>query len=160
MTRRNRKGGKVIQRFRRIVPKASRTVLVEPRQRCPKARRGSRAEADEAGREDGHRPRLHEERLQEDGHEVRRDQEPLSEVRRALQPAARFRIGIRTPSDTGFQAWTIYQRVVLRLPYDIIAQVMDHLFGIGLSTSTLVNFRGIPRRTTTPRPRRPSSRRS
>ena len=51
-----------------------------------KARRGSRAEAEQTGREDGHRPRLHEERLQEDGHEVCRDQEPLSEVRGALQP--------------------------------------------------------------------------
>ena len=42
----------------------------------------------------------------------------------------------------GLQAWTIYQRVVLRLPYEIISQVMDHLFGIGLGTSTLVYFVG------------------
>ena len=42
----------------------------------------------------------------------------------------------------GLQAWTIYQRVVLRLPYEIIAQVMDHLFGIGISIATLVEFVG------------------
>ena len=42
----------------------------------------------------------------------------------------------------GLQAWAIYQRIVLRLPYEIIVQVMDHLFGIGLGTSTLVYFVG------------------
>ena len=31
-----------------------------------------------------------------------------------------------------FQAWTVYQRIVLRLPYRIIAQVTEHLFGVGL----------------------------
>ena len=41
-----------------------------------------------------------------------------------------------------FQAWTVYQRIVLRLPYRIIVQVTEHLFGIGLSTSTVVNFLG------------------
>ena len=85
--------------FRRIVPKASRTVLVEPRQRCPKHDVRSRAEAEETGREDGHRPRLHRERVQEDGHEVRRDQEPLPEVRGALQPGL-VSDGIRMPSGT------------------------------------------------------------
>ncbi|HUG70307.1 MAG TPA: IS66 family transposase [Pirellulaceae bacterium] len=40
----------------------------------------------------------------------------------------------------GFQAWTIYQRVVLRLPYRIITQVMEHLFGVGLSASTVIRF--------------------
>jgi transposase len=40
----------------------------------------------------------------------------------------------------GFQAWTIYQRTVLRLPYRIITQVMEHLFGVGLSASTVVRF--------------------
>jgi predicted RecB family nuclease len=40
----------------------------------------------------------------------------------------------------GFQAWTVYQRIVLRLPYGIIKQVMGHLFGVGLSEATIVNF--------------------
>ena len=47
-----------------------------------------------------------QERLQEDGHEVRRDQEPLSEMRGALQPAVDSRTGIRTHFGHGFQAWT------------------------------------------------------
>ncbi|HBI44060.1 MAG TPA: IS66 family transposase [Planctomycetales bacterium] len=40
----------------------------------------------------------------------------------------------------GFQAWTVYQRTVLRLPYRIITQVMEHLFGVGLSASTVIRF--------------------
>jgi transposase-like protein len=40
----------------------------------------------------------------------------------------------------GFQAWVVYQRVMLRLPYRIITQVMEHLFGVGMSDSTPVNF--------------------
>jgi predicted RecB family nuclease len=40
----------------------------------------------------------------------------------------------------GFQAWTVYQRVVLRLPYRIITQVMEHLFGVGMSTGTVIRF--------------------
>jgi hypothetical protein len=42
----------------------------------------------------------------------------------------------------GLQAWVIYQRVVLRLPYEIIVQEMEHLFRIGMGTSTLVSFMG------------------
>jgi predicted RecB family nuclease len=38
------------------------------------------------------------------------------------------------------QAWTIYQRIILRLPYRIITQVMEHLFGVGLSKGTVVKF--------------------
>ena len=40
----------------------------------------------------------------------------------------------------GFQAWAIYQRIVLRLPYHIITQVMEHLFCVGLSAASIVRF--------------------
>jgi hypothetical protein len=39
-----------------------------------------------------------------------------------------------------FQAWTVYQRIILRLPYRIITQVTEHLFGVGLSIGTVVRF--------------------
>jgi predicted RecB family nuclease len=39
-----------------------------------------------------------------------------------------------------FQAWTIYQRVVLRLPYRILVQVTEHLFGVGFGLGTVSNF--------------------
>jgi len=40
----------------------------------------------------------------------------------------------------GFQAWTIYQRVILRLPYRIITQSTEDLFGERMSTGTIVGF--------------------
>lgn len=39
-----------------------------------------------------------------------------------------------------FQAWVIYQRIVLRLPYRIILQEIDDLFNERLSDSTLISF--------------------
>ena len=40
----------------------------------------------------------------------------------------------------GFQAWAVYQRVTLRLPYRVIATVMDDLFGERISSGTVVKF--------------------
>ena len=39
-----------------------------------------------------------------------------------------------------FQAWTIYQRIILRLPYHVITQVMEDLFGERTSEGTILNF--------------------
>ena len=39
-----------------------------------------------------------------------------------------------------FQAWAIYQRIILRLPYRIINQVMEDLFVERTSEGTLLNF--------------------
>lgn len=39
-----------------------------------------------------------------------------------------------------FQAWAIYERIVLRLPYRIIVQEMENLFNETVSEATLVNF--------------------
>jgi len=127
--------------FRRIVPKSSRMVLVEPRERCPK-------------------------------HDVALVPNPEKPVEKTLIDLVFTKSGCRKtvtkycgiksrcPKDGhyynpdsitgpqshafghGLQAWAIYQRIVLRLPYEIIVQVMDHLFGIGLGTSTLVYFVG------------------
>lgn len=41
-----------------------------------------------------------------------------------------------------FQAWVIYQRIVLRLPYRIILQEIDDLFNERMSEGTLINFIG------------------
>jgi hypothetical protein len=129
------------QQFRRIVPKASRTVLVEPRQQCPK-------------------------------HDVDLVPNPKKPVERTVidlvftksgcrKTITRY-VGVKSrcpkcgehynppafggqhPQSFGhaLQAWAIYQRVVLRLPYKIIAQVMDHVFGIGMGTTSLGNFVG------------------
>ena len=39
-----------------------------------------------------------------------------------------------------FQAWIIYQRIILRLPYRIITQVAEDLFGERTSEGTILNF--------------------
>jgi predicted RecB family nuclease len=129
------------QHFRRIVPNASCTVLMEPRERCP----------------------THDVAL------VPNPEMPIAKTvidlvftKSGCRKTVTKHLGIksRCPKDGqyynpdsicgpqshafghAFQAWAIYQRVALRLPYEIIVQVMDHLFGIGLGTSTLVYFVG------------------
>jgi predicted RecB family nuclease len=128
--------------FRRIVPKTRRTALVEPRQRCPR----------------------HDVDLVPNPHKpVERTIIDLVFTRNGCRKTVTKYRSTKSRCSTcggegynpdsfhgsqahafghGLQAWTIYQRVVLRLPYEIIAQVMDHLFGIGLCTSTLVGFIG------------------
>jgi predicted RecB family nuclease len=127
--------------FRRIVPRASRTVLVEPRQRCP--------QHDVALVPNPEKP-------------VEKTVIDLVFTKSGCRKTVTKLLGIksRCPKDGqyynpdsirgpqshafghGLQAWAIYQRVVLRLPYESIVKVMDHLFGIGLGTSTLVYFVG------------------
>ena len=51
-----------------------------------------------------------------------------------------FRGRHRSAFDHGFQAWTVYQRIILRLPYRIISQVTENLFGVGLSPMAHINF--------------------
>jgi predicted RecB family nuclease len=126
--------------FHRIVPKATRTILVEPRQRCPK-----------------HNVDL----VPKPTKPAEKTVVDLVFTRSGCRKTVTKYVGIKSrcpkcgehynPDSIGrhpnafghgLQAWTIYQRVVLRLPYEIIAQVMDHLFGIGLCTTTLVGFVG------------------
>jgi predicted RecB family nuclease len=126
--------------FRRIVPKAGRTVLVEPRQRCPK-----------------HNVDL----VPKPTRPAEKTVVDLVFTRSGCRKTVTKYVGIKSrcpicwkdynPASIGWhpqafghglQAWTIYQRVVLRLPYEIIVQVMDHLFGIGLGTSSLIYFMG------------------
>jgi predicted RecB family nuclease len=126
--------------FRRIVPKASRTVLVEPRLQCPRddvdlvpkpTRPAENTVVDLVFTRSGCRKTV----TKYVGIKSR-----CPKCKEHYNPAS---IGRRPHVfGHGLQAWAIYQRVVLRLPYAIIAQVMDHLFGIGISISTLVEFVG------------------
>jgi len=56
-------------------------------------------------------------------------------------PPAIRRLG-RNSFGRGFQAWTAYQRIALRLPYRAIAQVISELFSEHVSDTTLMNFVG------------------
>src|SRR5262249_8133469 len=128
------------QAHRRIVPsKVSRTVRVPPKRKCPKGhgelvldgkplaervvvdlnftRNGCRKTLTKSVGKKGYCPKcLHH-----------------------YAPPALTRLGQYTFGH-GFQAWTIYQRVVLRLPYRILIQVTEHLFGVGFSQGTVTNF--------------------
>jgi predicted RecB family nuclease len=138
-TRQERRKGH--QHFRRIVPKASRMVLVKSRERCPK-----------------HGVPL----VPNPEKPVEKSVIDLVFTKSGCRKTVTKHLGIksRCPKDGqyynpdsisgpqshafghGLQAWAIYQRVALRLPYESIVQVMNHLFGIGLGTSTLVYFVG------------------
>jgi predicted RecB family nuclease len=39
-----------------------------------------------------------------------------------------------------FQAWVVYQRIILRLPYDVILQVMEDMFNEKATAGTIINF--------------------
>lgn len=129
------------QAHRRIVPsKANRTVRVPPKRSCPK----------------GHG------RLVLDGEAVLAERAvvDLSFTRNGCRKSVTKYVGSRgycplcqhyydPPAlardckqsfGHGFQAWTIYQRIVLRLPYRILMQVTEHLFGVGCSNGTVTNF--------------------
>lgn len=40
----------------------------------------------------------------------------------------------------GYQAWSIHQRIVLRLPYRVITQCMEDLFGERTTEASIINF--------------------
>ena len=124
--------------FHRLAPKAHRTVLVEPRQRCPK---------DNAKLVP--KPKKPAEKTVTD----------LVFTKSGCRKTVTKYVGIKSRCPNcgqhynplaigwhphafghGLQAWTIYQRVVLRLPYRVIIQVTEHLFGVGLSKGTVVSF--------------------
>src|SRR2546426_11186807 len=39
-----------------------------------------------------------------------------------------------------FRAWGIHQKIVLRLPYRLIVQVMEDMFGESVTPASIVNF--------------------
>ena len=134
------KGGKGHQAYRRIVPRRPTGLFVSrpnagaPRARGPRARRPMdwprrrSSTSSSPGTAAGRRSR---------GTTGKRAYCPKCE--RHYNPPA-SPTGQSAAFGHAFQAWTVYQRVVLRLPYRIITQVTEHLFGVGLSAVTVVNF--------------------
>jgi len=128
------------QAYRRIVTsKANRTVRVMPKRRCPKGH-GDLTLEDQGMAE----KTLTDLVFNRNGcrkvvtrYEGKRGF--CSKCKRHYDPPAIARLGNQIFGHA-FQAWTVYQRIVLRLPYRIIAQVTEHLFGVGLSATSGVNF--------------------
>ena len=59
--------------------------------------------------------------------------------RRSLPPPAILRLG-GCLFGHGFQAWAVYQRVVLRLSYRLITATMEDMFCERTSEATVINF--------------------
>jgi predicted RecB family nuclease len=128
------------QAFQRIVPpKVTRIIRVAPRRRCPRGHgdlvhdgegQAERTVIDLAFGRNGCRKKV----TRYAGKKAYCPKCDLSYVPPSLERLYRHRFG------HGFQAWTVYQRIILRLPYRIITQVTEHLFGVGFSTGTAVRF--------------------
>jgi hypothetical protein len=126
--------------YRRIVPtNANRVLRVQPKRKCPKGHgdlilqdqvQAEKTLTDLAFTRSGCRKVVTR-------YEGKRGFCPT--CKRHYDPPSIARLGNQLLGH-GFQAWTVYQRIVLRLPYRIIAQVTEHLFGIGLSASSGVNL--------------------
>ena len=130
------------QAFCRITPKVSRIVIVPPMQRCPKCHNN----------------------LTPDKGTTERTVIDLIFTRNGCRKTITKYMGQKAycpkcvdyyspPSlqkfynsafGHGLQAWIVYQRIVLRLPYRIITQVTEHLFGVGMSDGTIVSYPWIP----------------
>ena len=128
------------QAYRRVIPsKVNRVVRVQPRRKCAKGHgdlilnAGALAErtvTDLTFTRDGCRKTVTR-------YEGRKARCPTCE--RTYEPLALCRLGNQAFGHA-FKAWSIYQRIVLRLPYRIITQVTEHLFGIGLSSASPIRF--------------------
>ena len=125
--------------------KANRTVRVQPKRKCPKGH-GTSCLEDEGLAErtlidlvftrNGCRKTV----TRYEG-----KKRTARSASRHYEPPAIVRLGNQAFGHA-FQAWTVYQRVVLRLPYRIIAQVTEHLFGVGLSASSRDQLPPLPGR--------------
>lgn len=138
---RKRGGRKGHQAYRRVIPsKVNRVVCVQPKRMCPKGHGSLVLHADELAERT-----IIDLAFTGNGchktvtrYEGRKGRCPKCD-NKVYEPPALSRLG-HGHFGHCFQAWIVYQRIVLRLPYRIIAQAMEHLFGIGLSASSGVNF--------------------
>ena len=60
--------------------------------------------------------------------------------RRDYLPAGIRRFAGRLLFGSNFRAWTVYQRITLRLPYRVISQVTEDMFCEQISKASIVNF--------------------
>jgi predicted RecB family nuclease len=128
------------QAYRRLIPsKANRVVHVRPRRKCTKGHgdliidseaMAERTVTDLIFNRNGCRKIV----IRYEGRKA-----SCSTCGRAYEPLALYRLGNHHFGHS-FRAWAVYQRIILRLPYRVITQVTEHLFGVGLSMASPINF--------------------
>jgi predicted RecB family nuclease len=128
------------QAYRRVIPsKANQVVRVHSRRRCPRGHSdlildnsslAERTVTDMVFTRNGCRKTVTR-------YEGKKGF--CQKCNRYYDPPAISRLG-QQAFGHAFQVWTVYQRIVLRLPYRIIAEVTEHLFRVGMCASSVVNF--------------------
>ena len=128
------------QGYVRAVPLGRRKVIrVAPKRRCPKHRgerlQGSGTDAEKiivdlVFTKNGCRKVV----IKYAG-----DKRHCPRCRRSYNPPAVKKLG-KGLFGHGFQAWAVYQRIILRLPYHVITQTMEDLFRERTTEATVINF--------------------
>jgi predicted RecB family nuclease len=128
------------QTYRRIIPsKVSRTIRVPRKRRCPRGHSDLTFDDQALAERTVIDLVFTRSRCRKTVTRYTAKKGYCPKCNRHYEPPALKRVGNQVFGHA-FQAWAVYQRVILRLPYRIIAQVTEHLFGVGLSQSTPVGF--------------------
>lgn len=136
-----RRGGSIgHQGYMRLIPKATKIVRVPQRETCPKcgdmplqasARTAERTIIDLAFFKNGCRKTVTR-YMGTEGY--------CQHCCRYYSPEKISQFATARLFGHGLQSWIVYQRLVLRLPYRIITQVMEDQFNEQLSEASIVNF--------------------
>ncbi len=128
------------QAYRRIPPSNSKTIIeVAPKRTCPLHKRKSLVKSEQLAEKF-----VTDLRFMKNGcrKTIAKYVGPLGYCRRCgkyYKPPKFDKLG-RQVFGAAFQAWVIYQRIVLRLPYDVILQAMQDMFNERVSVGTVINF--------------------
>ena len=141
VTNRKSRGGSIgHQGYMRLIPKATKIVRVPQRETCPKcvdaplqasARMAERTIIDLAFFKNGCRKTITK-YMGTEGY--------CQQCCRYYSPEEISKFATARLFGHGLQSWIVYQRLVLRLPYRIITQVMEDQFNEQLSEASIVNF--------------------
>ena len=135
-----RGGVKGHQAYQRIVPsKAGTVVKVAPKRICPKHKGESLEKSEEIAKKFIINLRFTKIGCRKTVTKYVGAQGYCQKCRKHYPPPKIEELGNQLFGHA-FQAWVIYQRIVLRLPYRIITQEMENLFNERASEGTLINF--------------------
>ena len=133
-------GVKGHQAYERIIPsKAGMVIKVEPKRTCPKHKSESLEKSEEIAEKFIINLRFTKSGCRKTVSKYFGAQGYCQKCRKHYPPPKIEELGNQLFGHA-FQAWVIYQRIVLRLPYRIITQEMENLFNERASEGTLINF--------------------
>ncbi len=141
VTKSKRRGGSIgHQGYMRLTPKATKVIRVPQRETCPKcrdislqtsAKMAERTIIDLVFSTNGCRKTVTK-YIEAEGY--------CQQCCRYYSPEEINKFAAAQLFGHGLQSWVVYQRLVLRLPYRLIVQVMEDLFNESISEGTVGNF--------------------